>query len=181
MGGLQLFLDLVSIGSIQLCTSCLTLSQEPIGHVLQAEVLGCVFDEATADYSCEDIRPEPSPGFDPPQMMIGCHRTRANPTPRLFASGSFDELAIWNQRLNDTQKPYFLGGFSESFSVTSLIAAALISLQSWLQSKNCKTSPRNNYSPSLNKSTSPTRVKLSRYITSLLFINRCVVGHVFNY
>ena len=51
--------------------------------------------------------------FDPPEIMLGCHRTRASPTPRSFGRGGYDELAIWDRRLNDTELPYFLGGHSK--------------------------------------------------------------------
>ena len=53
------------------------------------------------------------PGLDPKEINVGCHRTAANPVKRDFATGRFDELAFWAWRLNETEKPYFLGGHSK--------------------------------------------------------------------
>ena len=50
--------------------------------------------------------------LDPPEVLLGCHKTSLNTTKRNFARGSFDELAIFNRWLNNTELPYFLGGYS---------------------------------------------------------------------
>jgi hypothetical protein len=50
--------------------------------------------------------------LNPPEVLLGCHKTQVNQTKRYFGSGNFDELAFWKRRLNDTELPYFLGGYS---------------------------------------------------------------------
>ena len=50
------------------------------------------------------------PGLDPREMIVGCHYTAEDREKRAFANGQFDELAFWAWRLNETEKPYFLGG-----------------------------------------------------------------------
>ncbi len=67
-------------------------------------------------YTCQDPLPPVTEPFGPPEMNIGCHRTKANPTPRLFSSGKFDELAMWKKQLNDTELYLFMGGYRESFN-----------------------------------------------------------------
>ena len=63
---------------------------------------------------CETPGCEPNqPGLDPREMIVGCHKTNEDKTNRNFANGRFDELAFWAWRLNDTEKPYFLGGHSK--------------------------------------------------------------------
>ena len=52
----------------------------------------------------------------PPEVLLGCHKTSDNGETRMFASGSFDEVAIWEYWINDTVKPFFLGGYSNTFS-----------------------------------------------------------------
>lgn len=53
-------------------------------------------------------------GLDPREMIVGCHKSSDNTTERYFATGRFDELAFWTRRLNNTEKPLFLGGHSKS-------------------------------------------------------------------
>ena len=52
--------------------------------------------------------------LNPPEIMIGCHKTAENPEKRNFSSGTFDEIAIWRYWLNNTLLPFFLGGYSKS-------------------------------------------------------------------
>ena len=88
-GGLGLYLDLKRIGYVEL-----------------PEEKGC-------SESCEgagEVLKEP---LSPPEIMIGCHKTSDDLTKRGFTSGVFDEVAYWGQWLNDTVKPYFLGGYSK--------------------------------------------------------------------
>ena len=87
-GGLGLYLDLVRIGFVEL-----------------PEEKGCSGDD------CENH--EAKEPLSPPELMIGCHKTSENSTKRGFSSGSFDEVAFWGSWLNDTVKPYFLGGYSK--------------------------------------------------------------------
>ena len=69
--------------------------------------------KALTGRKCETPACQPNqPGLDPREMIVGCHKTLLNPTERQFANGRFDELAFWAWRLNDTEKPYFLGGHS---------------------------------------------------------------------
>ena len=49
----------------------------------------------------------------PPEVLLGCHKTAGQPTKRYFSSGIYDEVAFWKKRLNDTEIPYFLGGYSK--------------------------------------------------------------------
>ena len=55
--------------------------------------------------------------MSPPEVLLGCHKTQADPTKRFFGSGNYDELAFWKRRLNDSELPYFLGGYSECYIV----------------------------------------------------------------
>ena len=82
-----------------------------IGFVELPEEKGCSGDD------CENH--EVKKPLDPPELMIGCHKTSENSTKRGFSSGSFDEVAFWGSWLNDTVKPYFLGGYSK-YKITIL-------------------------------------------------------------
>lgn len=62
----------------------------------------------------KDVEIPDQAGLDPKQMIVGCHKTAANPSNRNFASGRFDELAFWAWRLNETEMIYFLGGHSKA-------------------------------------------------------------------
>ena len=95
-GGLGLYLDLVRIGYVEL-----------------PEEKGCSSED------CNDV--EVKEPLSPPEIMIGCHKTSDNPTQRGFTSGVFDEVAYWGHWLNDTVKPYFLGGYSKNQSQCSQI------------------------------------------------------------
>ena len=86
-GGLGLYLDLKRIGYVEL-----------------PEEQGC-------SENCEASEGEVKAALSPPEIMIGCHKTSDDPTRRGFTSGVFDEVAYWGQWLNDTVKPYFLGGY----------------------------------------------------------------------
>ncbi len=94
IGGLQLFLN-----------------TKPHGHLIFPEVHGCPYDKATAQYNCMDPMPDIEEEFNPPQMMMGCHRTKKDPTPRMFSGGRFDELAIWIRQIKDEELPLFMGGY----------------------------------------------------------------------
>ena len=96
-GGLGLYLDLVRIGYVEL-----------------SEEKGC------SPENCNDELEVKEP-LSPPEIMIGCHKTSDNPTQRGFTSGVFDEVAYWGHWLNDTVKPYFLGGYSKNQSQCSQI------------------------------------------------------------
>jgi hypothetical protein len=56
--------------------------------------------------------------LNPPEVLLGCHKTQANQTKRYLGSANFDELAFWKRRLNDTELPYFLGGYSKRPNLT---------------------------------------------------------------
>ena len=96
LGGLELFLNM-----------------ESYGHVIFPEIWGCTYDEATAQRTCDDPLPDVKEGFNPPQMMLGCHRTKENQDERMHAGGKFDELAVWNRQLNDSELFLFMGGYRE--------------------------------------------------------------------
>ncbi len=96
LGGLELFLNM-----------------ESYGHQIFPEQWGCAYDQATATVDCQDPLPDPKDGFDPPEMMLGCHRTMENPTERMLSGGRFDELAVWNKQLEDSEMPLFMGGYRE--------------------------------------------------------------------
>ena len=53
-------------------------------------------------------------GFDPPEMMLGCHRTAYQRTKRNFDSGQYDELAFWDTWLNETDNVFMMGGYRKS-------------------------------------------------------------------
>ena len=76
-----------------------------LGFVLQPDEIGCA--EVVCDSSSEHKM-----ALNPPEILIGCHKTSDNLNKRNFNSGSFDEIAIWKRWLNDTELPFFLGGYS---------------------------------------------------------------------
>ena len=47
------------------------------------------------------------------QIMIGCHMTPNNQTPRGFAPGSYEELAVWDRQLDDSELTKLMGGYDE--------------------------------------------------------------------
>lgn len=98
MGGLQLFKDL-----------------QPIGHALQPQETGCQTQNQEED--CKELLDleidEEAKELDPTQILFGCHKTYLNGTFRSFSSGCFDEIAIWHRWLNETDIPYFFGGYSK--------------------------------------------------------------------
>ena len=53
------------------------------------------------------------PGLNPREMIVGCHYSADDDTKRNFANGRFDELAFWAWKLNETERPKFLGGYSK--------------------------------------------------------------------
>ena len=65
----------------------------------------------------EEDYPINQPGLDPKSMILGCHRTSDNMESRGFATGRMDEVAYWAWRLNDTEMPYFLGGYSKMLNI----------------------------------------------------------------
>jgi len=87
----------------------LFVNLKSVGYVLLPEEIGCVTQ--APNIAC-NVTTSGKP-LAPPDVMIGCHRTKANQTKRFFASGSFDEIAFWSRRLNETELPYFLGGYSK--------------------------------------------------------------------
>eukprot|EP00090_Calanus_glacialis_P035198 TRINITY_DN60141_c0_g1_i1.p1 TRINITY_DN60141_c0_g1~~TRINITY_DN60141_c0_g1_i1.p1 ORF type:complete len:923 (-),score=185.92 TRINITY_DN60141_c0_g1_i1:73-2841(-) len=103
LGGLQLFLNL-----------------EMIGHSLLPEEKDCTCTIANCDpddqanFQCKKQTAAQEP-LTQPTMMIGCHKTKDDPTLRDFAGGVFDEVAFWNKRIPDEEKHMFLGGWKESF------------------------------------------------------------------
>lgn len=48
----------------------------------------------------------------PPEIMVGCHRTKSDPVHRHMCACAFDETAVWTKAINETL--YFLGGFDAS-------------------------------------------------------------------
>lgn len=95
MGGLQFFINL-----------------ETYGIVIFPDIYGC--EHRDNHYECQTEMPAVKEEFDPPQAMLGCHRTKADPEARMFTTGGgYDELAMWDRRLNDSDLPLFLGGYSK--------------------------------------------------------------------
>jgi len=100
LGGLEFFINLEKVGQ---------------------DIHGEECESCTEDDICADP-------FIPPKMILGCQMTTKDKTKRLHAPGRFDELAFWKWRLNDTQKPYFLGGHKTVFEDIS--AADIVALMS---------------------------------------------------
>ena len=73
-----------------------------VGYVLQPEEV-------------EDPKSEPVS----PTVSMGCQYLIFSGQSKDFASGYFDELAIWKRYLNDTDKALFLGGYSKEFLYSS--------------------------------------------------------------
>ena len=69
-----------------------------VGYVLQPEEV-------------KDPKSEPVT----PIVSMGCQYLKFSGQSKDFASGYFDELAIWKRYLNDTDKALFLGGYSKEF------------------------------------------------------------------
>ncbi len=80
-----------------------------VGYVLAPDEIGCYRTEAV---DCDQTTAQQP--LDPPETILGCHKTMADTTKRDFGGGAWDELAIWNKWINNTEKAYFLGGFSKS-------------------------------------------------------------------
>ena len=55
-----------------------------------------------------------------PTVSMGCQYLKFSGQSKDFASGYFDELAIWKRYLNDTDKALFLGGYSKEFLYSSI-------------------------------------------------------------
>ena len=50
----------------------------------------------------------------PSEVLLGYHKTAADPKPRLRSGGTFDEVAVWKRQLKqDEAKEIFLGGFGK--------------------------------------------------------------------
>ncbi|XP_042211680.1 cadherin EGF LAG seven-pass G-type receptor 2-like [Homarus americanus] len=62
-------------------------------------------------YSTEGISVTALPPLDPPELMIGCHKTSTDTTYRHYHTTQLDEFAWWNRRLVDEDVIYFLGGY----------------------------------------------------------------------
>ncbi len=86
------------------------------GTTVFPQVHDCDFNKDTKQWECDNPSPVKEE-FVPPELMLGCHRTKENQTPRNFGSGGYDELAIWNRRLSDNELPLFLGGHSKQSRV----------------------------------------------------------------
>ena len=93
------------------------MNMKSIGFVLLPDEIGCALMDPTA--SCVNNGTK-GKALSPPEVMLGCHRTQDNCTKRYFGSGIFDEVAFWDRRLNDTELPYFLGGYSKFSFLKSL-------------------------------------------------------------
>ncbi|KAG7174697.1 putative adhesion G protein-coupled receptor B1-like, partial [Homarus americanus] len=61
--------------------------------------------------STEGISVTALPPLDPPELMIGCHKTSTDTTYRHYHTTQLDEFAWWNRRLVDEDVIYFLGGY----------------------------------------------------------------------
>lgn len=97
-GGLELFINL-----------------NKVGYVMQPEEISCkVVDPATCSSGGVNE------ALDPVTLSIGCHFTQENDTLRNFASGTWDEIAVWTEWLNDTVKPYFLGGYKAALETMAV-------------------------------------------------------------
>lgn len=83
---------------------------QEIGKMIVPLETGCVTQ--TESDTCSETTVAEAP-LNPPTMIIGCHMTQQNKTKRNFAHGEFDEIAFWDRRLNNSEKPYFLGGYSK--------------------------------------------------------------------
>ena len=94
-GGLTVFMDL-----------------KKLGFALLPEELDCADGK-----TCPET--EVKKPLEPPEVLLGCHKTSSNASKRHFASGSFDELALWKRWINDTELPFFLGGYSYVFSTNT--------------------------------------------------------------
>ncbi|XP_018024745.1 uncharacterized protein LOC108680438 isoform X2 [Hyalella azteca] len=55
-------------------------------------------------------------GLNPPELMLGCHKTSDNATYRYFGDGEYDELASWRKPLPENETSYFLGGYMDDFA-----------------------------------------------------------------
>ena len=87
----------------------LLIDSQPIGYVLQPLEVGCSVQASGQE--CNATQPQPS--LDPPTVMLGCHKTAASQEPGHFLSGKFDEIAIWERALNDSDTSLLIGGYSE--------------------------------------------------------------------
>ncbi|KAF2364339.1 GPCR family 2 secretin-like, partial [Trinorchestia longiramus] len=55
------------------------------------------------------------PSLNPPELMLGCHKTNDSTKYRYFGDGEYDELAFWKRSLPDNETDYFLGGYLKNF------------------------------------------------------------------
>ncbi len=92
----------------------LLLNMEHMGHVLQpTDVYGCEINGTTGAVTCPDEPPAVQQEFEPPEMMLGCTKSRLLAEKHFQGSGLYDEVAVWIHKLNDTEKPYVMGGYRE--------------------------------------------------------------------
>lgn len=102
LGGLQLFVDL-----------------EPRGQIFQPLIYPRdLKQEEMKDVEWKESENAKAPreavlgsAFDPPAIMLGCHRTQRNKTQRFFGKGFYDELAFWDYALPKNEEIKFLGGY----------------------------------------------------------------------
>ena len=97
--------DMSKLGGLQLL-----LNLKMIGHSL-LPINECIGNNCNNDPVKE--------GFPKPTMILGCHKTKENPSPRNFSGGVFDELAMWHRRIPDEERHMMLGGWKEDFDQVS--------------------------------------------------------------
>merc|ERR1712060_430502 len=104
------------------------MDQESIGYVMQPEEIGCKRDsrDSSGNEKKACTNHTTKAPLNPTTLLVGCHKTSTNNEMTGYASGAFDELAIWTRRLSDEDKELFLGGYKSSF--TELGAAQTLAL-----------------------------------------------------
>ena len=100
--------SLHDLGGIQLM-----MDMKPIAHSLQPQEVGCRVQSEDEECEKKDVDSDDIESSDIPELMLGCHKTNASEILRDFAGGAFDEVAIFERFLNDSEKYLFFGGYSK--------------------------------------------------------------------
>ncbi|KAF0294679.1 Cadherin EGF LAG seven-pass G-type receptor 3 [Amphibalanus amphitrite] len=56
------------------------------------------------------------PPLDPPEFMVGCHKTSADTDYSHFCPCEFDEIALWKRALLTNETIFFIGGLEEDYA-----------------------------------------------------------------